>query len=66
MRSAALVAAVLTTFSVLSAGCGDGIGDVAAGAVDAAIQVVSVPACTERPEAPTRNGNFGLSNLNDI
>jgi hypothetical protein len=31
MRSAALVAAVLTTFGVLSAGCEDGSGDVAAG-----------------------------------
>ena len=31
MRSAALGAAVLTTFGVLGAGCGDGIGDVAVG-----------------------------------
>jgi hypothetical protein len=36
------------------------------GAVDAAIQVVSVPVCTERPEAPIRNGSFGPSDLNDI
>jgi hypothetical protein len=31
MRCAALVAAVLTALGVLSAGCGDGISDVAVG-----------------------------------